>query len=148
MKLKKSAMKAGGRILRMRVSSRTLSSEESVLYCHWPASRRFSTRLLSASQLQRYFVGDGSREGQREFAIRSAEQLRKWVGRRYAAFIRLYPPKVRRGHKACARGSELNQIRSTKRSCLGSVSRTQTRFRGDIPNHSSALCTTIHRRGL
>lgn len=31
---------------------------------------------------------------------------------------------------------ELNQIRSAKRSSLGSVSRTQTRFHGDITNRS------------
>lgn len=46
-----------------RVSSRTLSSRKSVVYRRWPVRRRVAAVLLSASQLQRYFVGDGSRVG-------------------------------------------------------------------------------------
>lgn len=74
---------------------------------------------------------------QREFAIRPAPSSTKMRG-----FYPTLSPKVRRGHKEYAR-PELNQIRSAKRSSLGSASRTQTRFRGDIPNHSSVRCT-IH----
>lgn len=60
----------------------------------------------------------------------------------------LYIPEKfgRRGRKALRASFELNQIRSAKRSSLGSVSRTQTRFHGDITNPSCARCT-IHRGG-
>lgn len=63
---------------------------------------------IQSGQLQRYITTVVSgRKGQRENCDESNCSS--------AAFIRLYPRKFGRGHKACAR-YELNQIRSAKRS--------------------------------
>lgn len=90
---------------------------------------------IQSGQLQRYVT----RLSVVEKGSENCEQATNRASRR--AFIRLYPRKLGRGHKACAR-FELNQIRSAKRS-----SPWEKRFThaNEIPRrHYRSFFRTVH----
>lgn len=101
----------------------------------------YSIRSITTLHYSVVGSGKGRRENCEQGTDPSAPLLRGRGARAPRAFIRLYPRKFGRGHKACAR-YELNQIRSAKRS-----SPWEKRFThaNEIPRrHYQSFFRTVH----
>lgn len=96
---------------------------------------------IQSDQLQRYITTVVEKGSGRIATNPACSSARKRSARAPRAFIRLYPRKFGRGHKACAR-YELNQIRSAKR-----CSPWEKRFThaNEIPRrHYRSFFRTVH----
>lgn len=96
---------------------------------------------IQSDQLQRYITTVVEKGSGRIATNPACSSARKRSARAPWAFIRLYPRKFGRGHKACAR-YELNQIRSAKR-----CSPWEKRFThaNEIPRrHYRSFFRTVH----